>query len=346
VTKPRAVIGLGVVGLGVMGRAHVAACRAAAHAGFPVRLAAVCDRNAAKLTGKLEAASNLRRSSDTEGLAFDPREVAVYEDVVRLLADSGVDAVAICTRTPSHVPLAAAALAAGKHVLVEKPLALRAADLAPLVAAADARPDRVVMAAMCMRFWPGWDWLKARVDDRSFGRVRSAVFRRLAAQPSWSRDFYGDPSQSGGALVDLHVHDADFVRHLFGEPRAAAAAGDLDHVTTTYRFDAFGPAHVAAEGGWDHANGFAFQMRYVVNFERATADFDYGREPRLVFAHDGGLEPVPLSDLSGYDGQLRAFVTAVAEGRPSPVALADAARTAHLIDVERLSLESGAVVAV
>ena len=147
-------IGVGVVGLGVMGKAHVSAYRAAREAGFPCRLVAVADRNPKKLAGDLDAVSNIK-TDDASGLAFDPREVKGYCDALSLFHDPNVDAVSICTRTETHVALAIAALAAGKHVLLEKPIALRAAEIRPLVLAA-ASTDRVLMPAMCMRFWPGW----------------------------------------------------------------------------------------------------------------------------------------------------------------------------------------------
>jgi predicted dehydrogenase len=335
-------LGIGVIGLGVMGKAHVAAYRAAREAGAPCRLVAVCDRNPRKLAGDLDAESNLK-TDDASGLAFDPREVAGYDHAGALLADSRVDAVSICTRTETHVPLAIAALAAGKHVLVEKPLALCARELLPLAAAAS-RSERLLMPAMCMRFWPGWDWLKARVVDGSLGRLRSATFRRLAAPPAWSRDFYGDPSRSGGALVDLHIHDADFVRHLCGEPASVFSTGDLDHVTTVYRFGPGGPTHVTAEGGWDHTPGFPFRMQYTALFEYAVADFDFTRSPRLLLCRGGVAEPVTLPAWNGYDGEVRAFVAAAARGGPTPVSLADAMGTAALLDAERESLARGAVV--
>lgn len=335
---------VGVIGLGVMGKAHVAAYRAARDAGLPCRLVAVADRNPLKLQGRLDTESNIKDET-ASALAFDPREVAGYADAAALLADASVDAVSVCTRTETHVEIARAALAAHKHVLVEKPLALRAADVRPLLDAAQAS-DRICMPAMCMRFWPGWDWLKERVADGQFGAVKSAAFRRLASPPAWARDFYGDPAKSGGALVDLHIHDSDFVRHLFGPPAAVASTGSLDHVTTLYRYGRTGPAHVVAEGGWDHAPGWAFRMRFTVVFERATADFDLSRDPRLLVFRDGGAEAVPLETTNGYDGEIRAFVRAIADGGPSPVSVLDALGTAALLDAERASLERGATVAV
>lgn len=337
-------IGVGVVGLGVMGKAHVSAYRAAREAGFPCRLVAVADRNPKKLAGDLDAVSNIK-TDDASGLAFDPREVKGYGDALSLFHDPNVDAVSICTRTETHVALAIAALAAGKHVLVEKPVALRAAEIRPLVLAA-AASDRLLMPAMCMRFWPGWDWLKEKTVDGSFGKLKSLFLRRLGSGPAWSRDFYGDPAKSGGALVDLHIHDSDFVRHLCGDPAAVTSTGDLDHVTTLYRFPSGGPTHVAAEGGWDHAVGFPFRMQYTAVFEFATADFDLVRSPKLLLAHNGVSEPVTIADWNGYDGEVRAFVAAIRNGGPSPVGILDALGTAALLDAERESLGRGATVAV
>ena len=135
-----------------------------------------------------------------------------------------------------------------------------------------AEAETLCMPAMCVRFWPGWSWLRERVVDGSLGAVRSAVFRRLGTRPGWAK-FYADVERSGGALFDLHVHDTDFVQWCFGTPASLSSTGSLDHLTTLYRYPG-GPPHVVVEGGWDHAPGFPFQMRYTVIFEHATADFD------------------------------------------------------------------------
>jgi predicted dehydrogenase len=219
--------------------------------------------------------------------------VRAYASAGELIADREIDLVSICTLTDSHVPLARAALEAGKHVLVEKPVALHAEPIRELNEIAR-RAGRICMPAMCMRFWPGWDWLKARIEDRAYGACVSATFQRLTSPPPWSLDFYADGARSGGAIVDLHVHDADFVRFCFGDPDAVSSAGRvgdsgaIDHVTTLYRYErGNGPAHVVAEGGWDHAPGFPFTMRYAAIFERATASYDIARG-RVVAAAEPG----------------------------------------------------------
>lgn len=336
--RPRTV-GVGIIGMGFMGRTHLAAYHAAARAGFPNRVLALCDRELARI-GRAAAPGNLERRGTHP--ASDLAGLALHEDAADLLANPAIELVSVCTPTDTHVPLALAALAAGKHVLLEKPVALRARDVVRLAAAAK-RARRVCMPAMCMRFWPGWDWLKGAIEARTHGRVVSAVFRRLASPPAWSRGFYGDPAKSGGALHDLHVHDADFVRHCFGHPESVASTGSLDHVTTLYRFPR-GPAHVVAEGGWNHARGFPFFMGYTVVFERATAEYALGRDPLLTLVRDGRSAGVPLAPGTGYDGEVR-HVLARLQGDEEPRAtLGEAVGLVRMLAAERKSLATGRTV--
>ncbi|MEM7306675.1 MAG: Gfo/Idh/MocA family oxidoreductase [Planctomycetota bacterium] len=337
--------GVGVIGLGFMGRTHVGAFAAAAEAGHANRLVAVCDQDPARRAGEVQAGGNIATAAGQERL-FDPASVAGYERPEELLADDAVELVSVCTPTDSHVDLAIAALEAGKHVLVEKPVALRHDEVARLGAAARAAEERGLhcMPALCMRFWPAWSWLKRAVADGTYGAVRSAAFQRLASAPAWNREFYQDPERTGGALIDLHIHDADFVRHLFGDPAAVVSAGSLDHVTTLYRYPD-GPEHVVAEGGWNHAPGFAFRMRYVIVFEHATADFEIGRDPELLLCRDGEATPVEVDAWAGYDGEVRHLLDVIAGRTAGLVAtVADAEGHARLLDAERESLRTGAAV--
>ncbi|MCC6406313.1 MAG: Gfo/Idh/MocA family oxidoreductase [Planctomycetes bacterium] len=343
-TRP---IPIGVVGLGFMGRTHVAAFRAAHAAGLANRLVAVADSSRERLTGRVPKVGNLSAAKLGEGdddVIFDAKTVRGYTTPQELFADREVELVSICTPTPTHVELALQALAAGKHVLLEKPVALASSDVARLADAARAART-LCMPAMCMRFWPGWDWLRERVRDGSFGRVKSATFRRLGTPPTWSAGFYDDPEKSGGALFDLHVHDADFIRWCFGAPSSVTSTGSLEHVTTLYRFPN-GPAHVVAEGALDHTPGFGFRMRYTVIFERATADFDIGREPKLLLAENGEAKPVELAATAGYDGEIAHLLAAIATGRRELAATLDeAVGLTRMLEAERRSLRTGMPVA-
>lgn len=313
-------IGIGVIGMGFMGTTHVAAYERAARDRFPSRVVTVADPR--------------KRASE-------PRDVRNYTDAAAVFADPSVHLVSICTPTDTHVTLATAALRAGKHVLLEKPVALHADEIQQLRRIA-IEMQRICMPAMCMRFWPAWKWVKDRIDDGTFGAVRSAEFRRVCEAPTWSPAFYANRDRSGGALVDLHIHDADFIRYCFGEPSDVSSAGSIDHVTTTYRFDRRdgAPERVIAEGGW-LAPGTPFRMAYIVRFDRATADFDSSREPQLLLTRDGKTEPVVPENagLDGYDMEIRYVLRCALERRidTSPN-LDDAIAVARLLDAERESL--------
>jgi predicted dehydrogenase len=330
-------IRVGIIGLGFMGRTHLAAFQAANGLGLKNILAAVADPDPERRAGRAAAGGNFDTGASTEQL-FDQKRVRAYENPLQLIADPELDLISICTPTSTHVDLAIAALAAGKHVLVEKPVGLDSAQVRRLSAAA-AASKKLCMPAMCMRFWPGWDWLREHVRRGTFGAVRSAVFSRLGTRPGWNPAFYQDPSQSGGALFDLHIHDADFVRWCFGAPSRVSSSGTLDHLSTLYHFDN-GPAHVVAEGGWDHTPGFAFRMRYVVVFDQATVEFDFSREPKLLFARGGASEAVELSAHSGYDGEVRHLLAMIARVDGDLAAtLEEATALTAMLEAERASLE-------
>jgi predicted dehydrogenase len=272
-------------------------------------------------------------------------------DYRELLSWPEVDAVDVCLPTPTHVVIAPEALAAGKHVVCEKPLARTSADARLIADAAARHPNLVFMPAMCMRFWPEWEWLKQAVADGRYGKVLSATFRRVGSIP---QGWYRDGAASGGGLLDLHIHDTDFVYHLFGKPRAVFSrgytgpSGEIDHLVTQYLYDA-GPAVVSAEGSWTQAEGFGFSMRYTVNFERATADFDLfrGEGKTLTLAHEGKNQPVKTETHNGYVGELSYFLECVrTKTQPARVTAQDGVTGLLIAEAERRSVMSGKVEAV
>jgi predicted dehydrogenase len=330
-----------VCGLGFMGRTHLAAYAAARAAGCSNRLVAVADSSPERRAGRLGAGGNLKTGE--ERAAFDPAEVRGYADPEQLARDPEVELVSLCTPTPTHLPLAELFLRAGKHVLVEKPVALEARRIEALAEVAR-RSGRLCMPAHCMRFWPGWSELRAAIAAGRLGRLRSATFRRLASRPDWSPGFYGDAAQTGGALFDLHVHDADFVRWCLGEPRGVVAHGSRDHLLALYRFD--GLPLVAAEGGWDLPPSHRFEMAYEVVGERQTWRYELGAAgPELeIFdaaaASDAAPQRPVLAAATGYELEVRALLAAIAAGGPAPVTLEDAAGTARLLEAVARALDS------
>ena len=329
-------LNIGIIGLGFIGATHIAAWEAARRDGLAAKIVAVSDPRPERRRGDL---SDVRGNigDQQEGSAFDARDVIGYENALDLIADPNVHAVSICTPTNSHVELASAALRAGKHVLCEKPVAITTEPIERLIVV-QRETGRVCMPAMCMRFWPAWSWLKERIDDRSFGEVKTATFTRLGSRPPRT-DTYDSSLLTGGGHFDLHLHDVDFIHHCFGSPTRVMSTGltshdglGIDQALTIYDY---GDKSVVAEGGWGPKVGFAYRMRYVVNFERATADFDLTRSPALIVCRDG-VEPetIDVDPLMGYDHEIRHFASAVIAGKTPVVTLDDALAVTKLMLAE------------
>jgi predicted dehydrogenase len=282
---------------------------------------------------------------DGAGARVDTTGLFMTLSYKELLARPEVQVVDVCVPTPVHHEITCAAVRAGKHVLCEKPLA-RTAALAKEIADLAAQSSQFCMPAMCMRFWPQWAWLKQAVAEQRYGNVRSAHFTRLSTPPpTW----FGDGKMSGGAILDLHVHDTDFVNFLFGMPRSvfsrgyASMTGEIDHVVTQYTFD--GVPLVVAEGGWTMASTFGFRMRYTVNFEKATADFDLAREKQLMLYEEKSSQAVECEAVDGWLAELRYFVDCVQHKRkPDLASFRDAERSIRIVEAERRSIQSGRAV--
>ncbi len=332
-------LGIGIVGLGFMGKIHLAAFWRAAEAGWPCRVVALCDRDPAR---KLDPATRGNLDIPADARPRLPDDVRLYDDFAELLDDDRVHAVSICTWTDTHVDLAIQALRTGRHVLLEKPLARSVAEARPLLEAAQTSKP-ICMPAMCMRFWPGWSWLLEHTTAGTFGPLRALTLTRISSMPNWSA-FYADRSRSGGALLDLHVHDTDFVAALCGTPREVRTAGRDDHVVTTYLFD-HAPDVALAEGCWDAAAGYPFRMAYRAHFDEATAEYDGWHDPPLRLARGGAFEPVELPGGTGYDHEIRHFVEAATGRCPPRLTVRDAVASLAILEAERRSLRTSAPVA-
>lgn len=332
-------IRVGIIGLGFMGRTHLSAYRSAAAAGVSCRVTAVMDPAAGHASG----GGNLSTGADKVDLSG----VRIFTSAEAFFREAEVDAVSLCTPTDTHADLARLAMERGYHLLIEKPVARTSAEIARVLAA---RGDRVCMPAMVMRFWPGWAWLRERVRESTYGALESLTCQRMGSGPTWNAEFYRNFARSGGALVDLHIHDTDFVYWLLGKPASVVSQGTLERVSTMYRFAGGAVKRATAEGGW-MSPGFAFVMRYVAQFERATVVFDLsgGAEPVTVFA-DGNASKPALPTISGYEAEVRHFLDAVAAARAGraftlAATLEDAAVVAEILAAEKRSIETGREVA-
>ncbi len=329
-------IGVGVVGLGFMGQTHVKAYQ---RLGGRCRLVGVADQDPDRRAGKVATAGNI--DAGGSDVLFDPREVRGFENASALLEQREIELVSICTPTDTHVDLAIRALESGKHVLIEKPVAIMLADVERLAqAAGDA--ETLCMPAMCIRFWPAWRWIKERIDDGGFGPLRSMSLTRLGSVPDWAPGFYNDAARSGGALFDLHIHDSDFVYWCLGMPSAVLTTGNRMQLATTYLFDD-APGPIIAEGSWKQQPAFGYRMRYTVNFERATADFDLGREPELLVHDETGTRAIELPEANGWDLEIEHLIERVRIGGALDATMNDAVAVTRILEAEACSLERGSL---
>ncbi|MDP6634712.1 MAG: Gfo/Idh/MocA family oxidoreductase [Phycisphaerae bacterium] len=332
-------IRVGIIGLGMMGRCHLEGWGKAQGA----EVVAVADADPKRAAGDLSGGwGNI--DAGTELIDMD--RVTGTTDPHELIAMADVDVVDVCVPTPFHAELAIAALEAGKHVVCEKPMARTAEDARRIAAAAAASPG-MFMPGMCIRFWPQYKWLKDIVDSGAYGRVLGATFKRMASMPP---GWFGDSEMSGGAALDLHLHDTDFVQYLLGMPKAVASCGyskttdGVDHIVTRYVYDDI-PV-VTAEGAWCMDAGYGFNMSYMVNFENATADFDFSRGDEPLLLSTGGEKQVVTCEGSdGYEGELAYFAECITAGTPPTIVTAEqAAESIRIVEAEIASIQSGAPV--
>jgi predicted dehydrogenase len=338
-------INVGIAGLGFMAATHIKAYRQIPEA----RIHSICNTSGRCLDGDLTKVGGNINANDP--VRLDMAVVKATRDFNELLRDPAIQLVDICTPTLQHPQMVAAALQAGKHVICEKPLA-RTAELARGMAEAARQAKTFAMPAMCLRFWPEWAWLKLAIEQKTYGKVLSARFRRVAEPPTWGQKHFAQGNSSGGALLDLHIHDVDFIQFCFGKPRRVFATGyskytgAIDHVVAQYEVTSGAIVH--AEGSWAMSPGFGFSMGYTVNFENATADYDLVRAPDnllRLFRPGHPAETVHCSGPDGYVGELRHIIESIQKDTPpSVVTMEDGVNAVRICEAEERSIAAHAPV--
>ena len=232
---------VGLIGLGFMGTTHFQIYRQLEN----VEIVAVVDVDPAKLAGDIsKVVGNISEGDNSQLLDLDG--VKTYSKFEDMLQDSSIDIVDICVPTSDHQKIAIAALESGKNVFCEKPVCRSLQELEELDSCIK-DSDKFFNVGMCIRAWPEYYYVRNLYQEGKLGAVRSAFFRRLSPDisgNSWN-NWFMDGEISGGALLDLHLHDTDFVRFMFGRPKAVSSfgvnsvrsKGGTDHVISHYHFD-------------------------------------------------------------------------------------------------------------
>ena len=331
-----------IVGFGFMGRTHYGNWKKVKGA----KVAAICDSNLAQLTNKVKGnGSCADDSTDFTG-------IEIFSDFDEMLSKCKCDIVDITLPTPLHPRMVVAALAAGKDVISEKPMAVDAKACDTMLAAARKAKGKL-MIAQCLRFQAEHVYVKNLIESGKYGKVVSADFSRVSMTPGWSagggKSWFLDEAKSGGVALDLHIHDTDLVNWWFGRPKAVSshaqrrADGVMVHIATSYLYQ---DKVVSAVGNWGAVPSFVFEASFRVMFERAVVVCDTRRTPSFVVYPDKGKPFTPkFRNADGYFNELKAFLAWTADASAKSPFEAKAARdSVAIVDAEKKSAKTGKVV--
>jgi predicted dehydrogenase len=226
-----------------------------------------------------------------------------------------------------HREVAEAAFAAGKHVFLEKPLALTVEDGEAIVAAAE-RSGRIFMVGLVLRFWPEYVELHRLVERGDLGGVRAVFAQRLSPPADWA-DWLRDREQSGGTPVDLLIHDFDQMNALLGTPRSVyASEPEPGHVHAVVEYADGGSG--IAEGSMAMPRSYPFTSDIRVLGERGVAEYAFSAAPvegegnigasssargLHVYPSEGDPQLVDVESADPWGPEIEEFVACLEAGR-------------------------------
>ena len=347
---------IGIVGIGFMGYTHFEGARKVKGA----KVTAIATRDPKKLAGDW---TSIQGNFGPRGGHVDTSKLKTYRDYHDLLADPDIDLVDICLPTDLHEQVVLDSLAAGKHTLVEKPIALdlKAADR---MVKASQKAGRLLMVGQVLPFFPEFQFAAQAIRSGEYGKLLAALFRRVITPPQWSNEM-SDFRRLGGWGIDLHIHDNHFIGLVCGVPEAVfsrglAQDGLVNHVHSQYIYEQPSPAVSCVSGGIA-ARGLEFGHGFEIYLERATLVYDAGtygtgkakqwvvNRPLTVLTDDGKAKtPKPKGSTEWYaafTAELTAAAEAVTTGVEPAVLSATLARDAlKLCHAEAKSIATGKAV--
>ena len=311
---------VGIAGLGRLGQRHAAAL---AHSTPDCQLVAACS--------PVES----ERAFAREKLGV----TQVYENLSDLLQDDNVDAVVLVTPTSLHADQAIAVLQAGKHVFVEKPLALNVPDCERVLKVAEQRPDLVAMVGFVRRFDASYQSAYASVASGDIGKpflVRS----QTCDQNDPDGFFVKFAPTSGGIFMDCSVHDIDLARWMLGRPKALRAfatgtialhpgladCGDVDNGVAVVEFEGGSKAVLYASRTMAHGHETSTE---IIGTAGKLLIGEHAARDRVVLSDQHGVRHAVLKDFyerfqGAFAAEMAAFVNACRGVSPLSLTLSDA----------------------
>lgn len=329
-------INVGIAGVGFMGWIHYLAYQKVRG----VKMAALCSRDKKKLAGDWRG---IQGNFGPPGEKVDVSAMKTYSKIDDLINDPNIDLIDNCLPPHMHADVSVRALKAGKHVFVEKPMALTAAECKRMVAASE-KSGKQLLVGHVLPYFPEYAYARKVIDSGKYGKAIGGTFKRVISDPLWLKDFY-DPSRVGGPLVDLHVHDAHFIRLLFGMPTSVVSQGrmrgqSVEFCNTLFEFDRSQLA-VSATSGVINQQGRPFTHAYEIHLEKATLHFDFAAfsdaaevAPLKVLTSTGKVLRPDLGDgdpARAFEAEIKEVARSIKSGKPSPILSGDLARDAIVL---------------
>lgn len=312
-------INVALVGIGGMGNVHFRAYRKMDN----VKIVAVAD---------------VRTEMAKEKVADE--NIKIYSNIDELLENEKPDMIDICTPSYLHKEIAIKALEAGLHVLSEKPMSLNTADTAEIIAATE-KSGKLFMTAHVVRFMTPYHYLKSVIDSAELGAPVHVEMKRTSAIPKWSwEDWMRNVEKSGGAPIDLSIHDIDFAQYVFGEPKDVSAVhytlkNNSDYMVSNLIYDGFA---VTITGGW-YCCDLKFSAEYRAIFENGYVEsrggklYKNGEEITIDQGEVSEDTGINISGVDGYATEIAYFVDCIEKGiRPEIVTPESSERSIKLAE--------------
>lgn len=264
-----------------------------------------------------------------------------YDRMEPIFSDPGVEAVVLCLPTHSRTEILKAAVETGKHIFCEKPLALNP-DMADAVESLLTGYSRCVMVGQVLRFFWEYRQLHDRVIAGDAGRIGTVRLSRCVGYPG-SESWFADPALSGGIILDLLVHDIDFLLWTFGEVAQVYARSltdnrgvPLDYALLNLRLRSGALAHI--EGSWAHPVG-SFRQTVEIAGSEGLMSFDSGSGQGLEWLSTAdqstGLESrISLPDTGAgtdpYTAEAASFIESIRQNTSPPILWQEALRACQV----------------
>lgn len=338
---------IGIAGLGFMGMIHYLAAQELRGTG---QVVALCSRDRKKLDGDW---TSIKGNFGPPGTHMAVSHLKRFERFEDMIADPDIELIDICTPTDQHEAMAVAALKAGKHVLVEKAIALDVAAADRMIATAK-ECQRQLFVAHVLPFFPEFAYAASVIQDGTYGKLLGGHLKRVIARPDWSSAI-GDASKTGGPAIDLHIHDTHFIGLIAGVPDRVFSVGTVEkdgsvsYLTTSYLYGPGGPVLTCSSGALAMKSR-PFVHGYELYLEQATLTYEAGTIPLTLLPADGAPSAVALpvaGEFTAFTQEIQQAIDALSFNQPAPLISAQLARDAlALCFLECASARSGQVVAV